>query len=388
MKGPVIPALNTPALNANRRNLLKASLAGLGAYGLGTLPPAAVPAAAATVATPDLSKLQRVKQTLVAPPFLPAHDQTAGPEPRIIEVSFDIIEKKMVLDDEGTEIWAMTYNGSVPGPMIVAHEGDYIELTLRNLPSNVLEHNIDFHASTGALGGGALTKVLPGEQAVLRWKATKPGVFVYHCAPGDVMTPYHVVHGMNGAVMVLPRDGLKDAQGNPYRYDKAYYIGEQDYYIPRGEDGAFKKYEAAGEDMGDSLEVMRGLVPTHVVFNGAKGALTGDKALTAKVGDKVLFVHAQANRDSRPHLIGGHGDLVWEGGSFADKPDTNFETWFIRGGSAGAMAYEFRQPGIYAYVNDNLIEAVLLGATAHVVVDGEWNDDLMMQVAKAQAFTM
>ena len=76
----------------------------------------------------------------------------------------------------------------------------------------MLEHNIDFHAATGALGGGALTKVQPGEQAVLRWKATKPGVFVYHCAPGDVMIPYHVVHGMNGAVMVLPRDGLKDAR--------------------------------------------------------------------------------------------------------------------------------------------------------------------------------
>ena len=40
----------------------------------------------------------------------------------------------------------------------------------------------------------------------------KHGVFVYHCAPGDVMIPYHVVHGMNGAVMVLPRDGLNDGK--------------------------------------------------------------------------------------------------------------------------------------------------------------------------------
>jgi nitrite reductase (NO-forming) len=379
------PAL--PALNANRRNLLKASLAGLGTFGLGTLPPAAIPAAAATAAT-DLSKLQRVQQKLVAPPFAPEHEQTAGPEPRIIEVTLDIVEKKMVIDDEGTEVWALTFGGSVPGPLIVAHEGDYIEVTLRNLPTNSMEHNIDFHSSTGALGGGALTHVLPGEQAVLRWKATKPGVFVYHCAPGDVMIPYHVVHGMNGAVMVLPRDGLKDAAGQPYRYDKVFYIGEQDYYVPRDEEGNFKKYEMAGENMAEALEVMRKLIPSHLVFNGAKGSMTGDKALKAKVGEKVLFIHAQANRDTRPHLIGGHGDLVWEAGSFNDKPDTNLETWFIRGGSAGAMAYEFRQPGVYAYVNHNLIEAVMLGATAHVVVEGEWNDDLMMQVAKPAAFTM
>jgi hypothetical protein len=38
------------------------------------------------------------------------------------------------------------------------------------------------------------------------------------------------------------------------------------------------------------------------------------------------------------------------------------------------------QPGLYAYLNHNLIEAVLLGATAHFKVEGEWNDDLMRQV--------
>lgn len=330
----------------------------------------------------DVAKLPRVKQTLVAPPFLPEHEQVATGGPKVIEVTLTIEEKKMVIDDEGTEVWALAFGGSVPGPMIVAHEGDYVEVTLQNLPNNIMEHNIDFHAATGALGGGALTHVLPGEQVVLRWKATKPGVFVYHCAPEGIMIPYHVVHGMNGAVMVLPRDGLKDAQGKPLTYDRAYYIGEQDYYIPRDAEGNFKTYDVPGENMSDALEVMKTLTPTHVVFNGAKGALTGEKALKAKVGETVLFIHAQANRDSRPHLIGGHGDHAWEGGSFRDVPATNFETWFIRGGSAGAVTYTFQQPGVYAYVNHNLIEAVMLGATAHVVVDGEWNDDLMMQVSK------
>lgn len=373
-----LQSLNIPKLS--RRVLLAATAAAA----VGTAKAVAQEAAPEKV---DIASLPRVKQAMVAPPFLPEHEQVATGGPKIVEVTFVIEEKKMVIDSEGTEVWALTFNGSVPGPMIVVHEGDYVELTLKNLPTNMMEHNIDFHASTGALGGGALTKVLPGEQAVLRWKAVKPGVFVYHCAPGDIMIPYHVVHGMNGAVMVLPRDGLNDGKGNPLKYDLAYYIGEQDYYIPRDEQGAFKKYETAGEDLSESLDVMRTLTPTHVVFNGAAGALTGDAALKAKVGDNVLFIHAQANRDSRPHLIGGHGDFVWDTGSFADVPATGLETWFIRGGSAGAMLYKFRQPGIYAYVNHNLIEAVMLGATAHVVVDGEWNDDLMMQVVKPEPIT-
>ncbi|MDE3265759.1 MAG: copper-containing nitrite reductase [Acidobacteriota bacterium] len=335
-------------------------------------------AAAATPARSDVDELPRVRQQLVDPPFVPDHNQVAEGEPKIVEVEMVIQEGRRVIDDEGTEIHALTFNGSVPGPLIVCHEGDYVELTLENPSGNRLRHNIDFHASTGALGGGALTQVRPGEKVVLRWKATRPGTFIYHCAPGGSMTPYHVVSGMNGAVMVLPRAGLEDRDGSAIRYDKAYYIGEQDYYVPRDANGNFTRDGAAG--IVDTLKSMRTLTPSHVVFNGRSGALTGDDAMTARVGETVLFIHSQANRDSRPHLIGGHGDYVWERGSFADPPAHGLETWFIRGGSAGAAIYTFRQPGLYVYLNHNLIEAVELGALAHVRVEGEWDDDLMTQV--------
>jgi nitrite reductase (NO-forming) len=367
----------TGGFQFSRRNLLAVTALGAAAASIVT-----VGTASAEEAAVDVSKLPRVKQKLVPPPGLPEHEQVASGGPVVVEVEMTIEEKKIVIDKDGTEIWAFAYNGSVPGPIIVCHEGDYVELTMKNLPTNMMEHNIDFHSSTGALGGGALTKILPGEEVVLRWKATKPGVFVYHCAPGDVMIPYHVVHGMNGAVMVLPREGLKNRKGEPVKYDLAYYIGEQDFYIPRDEKGAFKKYETAGEDLPDALDVMRGLIPTHVVFNGKAGSMTGENALKAKVGDTVLFIHSQANRDTRPHLIGGHGDYVWASGKFGNPPEEGLETWFIAGGCAAAAVYKFRQPGVYAYVNHNLIEAVMLGATAHVKVEGTWSDDLMMQVAK------
>ena len=328
----------------------------------------------------DLSGYTRVKMDLVDPPFAPEHEQVATGGPKIIEITMDTTEKLMTVDeDTGAEVWALTYNGSVPGPLIICHEGDMIELTLRNPVGSMMEHNVDFHASTGALGGGGLTHVYPGEEVVLRWKAIKPGCFTYHCAPGGAMIPYHVTHGMNGGLMVLPRDGLKDAQGNPLRYDRIAYIGEQDYYLPKDENGDYKVYETAGDDYGDSLDAMRTLTPTHQVFNGAVGALTGDNALKARVGETVLMVHNSCNVDSRPHLIGGHADYVWES-SFTDPPLTGMETWFVRGGSAVAAMYTFEQPGVYAYVNHNLIIASLLGATAHFVVEGDWNNALMEQV--------
>ncbi len=293
------------------------------------------------------------------------HAQHSIGDPKVVTLTIE--EKKLVIDNAGTTLQAMTFNGSVPGPMMIVHEGDYVELTLINPKSNMLPHNIDFHAATGAMGGGELTLVNPGQKAKLRFRATRAGTFVYHCAPGGPMIPWHVVSGISGCIMVLPKEGLENELGEPLKYDKLYYIGENDFYIPRDKTGQFKNYNTLMESYGDSIATMNGLVPSHVVFNGKVGALTGENAMTANVGETVLIVHSQANRDTRPHLIGGHADYAWETGKFHNPPQKDLETWFIRGGSAGSALYTFRQPGLYAYVNHNLIEAINLGAAAHFV---------------------
>ena len=369
-------------VHLNRRTLLTGLALTTAAVGAARL--AVTEALAEESPTPvpadDLSKLPRRRVDLVPPPHVHAHDQVATAGPEIVEFTMTTREMKLVIDQDGTTIPGMTFDGSVPGPMMVVHEGDYVELTLRNHPDNTMPHNIDFHASTGGLGGGALTLINPGELTKLCFKATRAGAFVYHCAPGGEMIPWHVVSGMNGAILVLPRDGLKDGQGKPLKYDRVYYVGEQDFYVPRDKDDKFKTYDTCGDAYADMLEVMKTLTPTHVVFNGAAGALTGEDALPANVGETVLIIHSVANRDTRPHLIGGHGDYVWERGKFSNAPLTDLETWHVAGGSAAAALYKFRQPGIYAYVNHNLIEAVDLGATAQFKVEGSWDDDLMTQV--------
>lgn len=376
--------MNFHSLNLNRRALLAGigTTAAIGAViGAGAnASEAEAPAASSTGAAPDVATLPRVKVDLVTPPNVHAHEQAATSGPKVVQFTMTTIEKQLVIDRDGTTIPGMTFDGSVPGPMMVVHEGDYLELTLKNHPDNTMPHNIDFHASTGALGGGGLTLINPGEQVTLRFKATIAGAFVYHCAPGGEMIPWHVVCGMNGAILVLPRDGIKDGKGNPLHYDRIYYVGEQDFYVPRDKNGKYIKYESPGDDYADMLKVMKTLTPTHEVFNGAVGALTGAKAMTAKVGETVMIIHSQANRDTRPHLIGGHGDYVWERGKFDNPPQEGLETWFVAGGSAGVALYKFLQPGLYAYVNHNLIEAADLGATAHFQVEGKWDDDLMKQV--------
>lgn len=64
------------------------------------------------------------------------------------------VEKEIEID-QGAYPQRMTFNGSIPGAMMVVHEGDYVKLTVINPPENLLKHNIDVNAATGALGGGA-----------------------------------------------------------------------------------------------------------------------------------------------------------------------------------------------------------------------------------------
>ncbi|BCQ65128.1 hypothetical protein PBOI14_68780 [Pseudomonas sp. Boi14] len=59
--------------------------------------------------------LQRVKVDLVAPPQVHVHEQAVSGPPKVVQFRMNVEEKKMVVDDQGTTLQAMTFNGSMPG---------------------------------------------------------------------------------------------------------------------------------------------------------------------------------------------------------------------------------------------------------------------------------
>ena len=118
-------------MTISRRFALLGVASAAGAAGLISLsgtnvPPAGVPAVADTA--PPVP-LRREKVNLVAPPHVHPHNQVANQPPAIKEFKLTVEEKKIVVDEDGTTMHAMTYNGSIPAPLMVVHEGDYVELT-------------------------------------------------------------------------------------------------------------------------------------------------------------------------------------------------------------------------------------------------------------------
>ncbi len=55
------------------------------------------------------------------------------------------------------------------------------------------------------------------------------------------------------------------------RYDRVYYVGENEFYVPRNAKGDFESSTDLAAFFPKTLEVMRKLTPTHVVFEGKVG---------------------------------------------------------------------------------------------------------------------
>ena len=101
-------------------------------------------------------------------------------------------------------VWlnAMTFNGTIPGPLIVANQGDTLTVTLKN--EGKLAHSLNFHAGFGpshALSG----VVSAGENKTWTMKVNYPGAFVYQC-DGDNLNGMweHIADGMYGGIVVRP----------------------------------------------------------------------------------------------------------------------------------------------------------------------------------------
>ena len=271
-------------------------------------------------------------------------------------VNIDVIEKTMRLADSVTyNMW--TFGGEVPGTFIRVREGDLVELHLKNDKTSSMPHNIDLHAVTGPGGGAKSSMTLPGGESVFTFSALNPGLYVYHCATMPI--PMHMANGMYGMILVEPKAGLP-------KVDREFYVMQSEFYTK----GKFGEHGLQQFDMDKGLDER----PTYVVLNGSVGALTGEHALQAKVGERVrLFVgDAGPNLTSSFHVIGEVFDNVYqEGGTVASQH--NVQTTLIPAGGATIVEFGVEKPGDLIMVDHSIFRAMNKGAMGMIHVSGEDN---------------
>jgi nitrite reductase (NO-forming) len=290
------------------------------------------------------------RAVLTDPPAVPPPIARMRPARVIVELETSEVTREIA---PGVEYTFWTFGGTVPGKFIRIREGDEVEFHLNNHPDSRFPHNIDLHAVTGPGGGATSSFTAPGHTSVFSFKALNPGLYVYHCATAPV--GMHVANGMYGLILVEPAAGLP-------KVDREYYVVQGDFYTAG-------PYGQAGHQP-FSLEKALREQPDYVLFNGSVGALVGDKAITANVGETVrLFVgNGGPNLLSSFHVIGEIFDRVYaEAGTMVNH---NVQTTLVPAGGATIAEFTVDVPGTYILVDHSLLRAFNKGALGMLRVTG------------------
>lgn len=273
--------------------------------------------------------------------------------PTKVIVNLEVTEVVKRLAD-GVDYTFWTFGGCVPGKFIRIREGDHVEFHLANHPDSKMPHNIDLHAVTGPGGGAASSFTAPGHESVFSFTALNPGLFVYHCATAPV--GMHIANGMYGLILVEPKAGMPPV-------DHEYYVMQSEFYTKGtyGEGGLqpFDMEKALREDA------------DYVVFNGSVGAMAGDNAPIAKVGETIrLFIgNGGPNLVSSFHVIGEIFDKVYiEGGTHVNE---HVQSTLVPAGGSAMVEFTLDAPGTYILVDHSIFRAFNKGAIAMIKAEGE-----------------
>ncbi|MBV9718475.1 MAG: multicopper oxidase domain-containing protein [Candidatus Eremiobacteraeota bacterium] len=113
----------------------------------------------------------------------------------------------------GLTVMANTYNGVVPGPVLLVHQGDTLVLDYTNdvtTPDSIHMHGI--HGISDAMDGvaGISQSLVPRNgRFIYRFVADQPGTFIYHTHDNEAMLD----SGLYGAIIVEPANARPVERG-------------------------------------------------------------------------------------------------------------------------------------------------------------------------------
>jgi FtsP/CotA-like multicopper oxidase with cupredoxin domain len=151
-----------------------------------------------------------------------------------------VAEDRQIEVAKGVFFSAWTYNGTSPGPVIRATEGDLLRVKLANASSH--PHTIHFHGIHPSNMDGVFEIVEPGGSYTYEFPARPYGMQLYHCHSTPLKK--HIAKGLYGAFIIDPTKPRKRAQElvmvlNGFDTDGD---GENNFYAVNGPAFYYAKY--------------------------------------------------------------------------------------------------------------------------------------------------
>lgn len=223
-----------------------------------------------------------------------------------------------------------TFDGTIPGPVFRAVEGDMVNLTVRN--EGEMTHSVDTHAAKTSTKN--FRNVAPGEAWTWSFKATTPGAFMYHCGTAPVLM--HIGAGMYGAMIVDPKEGWPAAQ--------EFIFVQSEFYF---ED---KDAKVMVPSMAKMM-LASGAMMDLVTFNGYANQYV-EHPIAIKAGEpvRIFVVNAGPNVWSSFHVVGAIFDNAYINANPANHL-RGLQGITIGPGDGACVEFTPEEPGEYIAVN-------------------------------------
>ncbi len=135
---------------------------------------------------------------------------------------WDIVIGRTPVTIGGVERDAITFNGTVPGPLIHLREGDDVVLRVTNTldeSTSIHWHGFIVPFEYDGVPGVNFPGIAPGETFVYRFRVRQNGTYWYHSHTG-----YQETQGLFGPIVIEPASG-----GDPFEYDRDVIIVLSDW---------------------------------------------------------------------------------------------------------------------------------------------------------------
>jgi nitrite reductase (NO-forming) len=240
------------------------------------------------------------------------------------------VERQQVSIGAHMKYLALTYNGTVPGPVIQVKQGDKVSVHLENHTDEA--HGIEIQGAQLApihFSGDPETPVN------YTFTAAVPGVFDYHGSAVPILD--NIASGMYGMMVVEPKGGWPNGKAQKITLIQSEFYG---------------KPNSQGLIVGSHAQMMAA-DPDFIVFNGVVGHYGVSNIIPIKVGQlvRLFLLNAGPSLSSTFHVSGIIFNTVYKAGNpanvFHDLP--SFE---VAPGQGAVLEFTVTEPGDYRFDDD------------------------------------
>jgi FtsP/CotA-like multicopper oxidase with cupredoxin domain len=222
----------------------------------------------------------------------------------------------------GVTTIAVTYNGTVPGPLLRVTEGDTLRVSLRNElsePTTIHWHGVHVPSEMDGVTGVSQAPVMPGESFTYEFIASHAGTFMYHSHSHN--SAEQIDQGLYGVLIIDPQ------QKPSTEFDREYVMALQGWMVDAADMDGMDGMSGDGMDTEAMMQMLSQMMEM-MSAPGGQEAMPGQMDAAAMADMMAQMMEMASSGQSS----GGHGGMDYNYFTINGKAFPDTEPYKVRTG--------------------------------------------------------